>query len=59
MDVRSDWKIKNNKKKIGDLLVRFSVFIEEKTTVEEVKAEGGDEESIVVLDSILSPIKQQ
>ncbi|WP_156455187.1 hypothetical protein [Janthinobacterium sp. B9-8] len=59
VDVKSDWAIKANGKNPGDLLIRFSGFIEEQKTIEKIAAEVGEEESTIVVDSILSPIKQQ
>ncbi|MFC7418520.1 hypothetical protein ACFQNF_01325 [Iodobacter arcticus] len=59
VDVKSEWAIKANGKTPGDLLIRFSGFIEEQKTIEKIAADAGEEESTIVVDSILSPIKQQ
>jgi hypothetical protein len=58
-DVKSDWLIKAGGKNPGDLLIRFSGFIEKQNRVEDIAAEAEGEESTIVVDSILSPIKQQ
>ncbi|WP_293932770.1 hypothetical protein [Iodobacter sp.] len=59
VDVKSDWHIKINGPKPGDLLISFSGFVEERTNTEEIAAEDGAKDSTFIVDSILSTIKQQ
>jgi hypothetical protein len=58
-DITSEWGIKANGKKPGDLLLRFSGFTEEQRTIEKIEAESEGVESTTMVDSTLLPIKQQ
>lgn len=57
--VKGDWQIKAGGKNPGDLLIRFSGFIEKQNTIEEIAAESDGDEATIVVDSTLLPVKQQ